>query len=77
MNCQELIDALFDYVGEEMVVEQRQVVEVHLAGCPHCTIRLETYRRTVTLARALPRCGLPADVEARLRAVIEPHLKDS
>jgi hypothetical protein len=57
------------------VVEQRQTVEFHMTGCKDCTIRVETYRTTVRLARALPRCDrLPPPVEERLRKALEPEL---
>jgi anti-sigma factor RsiW len=75
VTCEELLELILDYVGGELVIEQRQTVEIHLAGCQNCTIRIETYRHTVRLARALPKCGpLPAAVEERLRKVLEPHL---
>jgi hypothetical protein len=69
------MDLLHDYVGEELVVEQRQTVEIHVTGCKDCTIRVETYRHTVRLARALPRCDrLPPAVEDRLRRALESEL---
>lgn len=75
MTCKELIELLNDYVGEELVVEQRQTVEFHMTGCKDCTIRVETYRTTVRLAKALPRCDkLPPPVEERLRKALEPEL---
>ena len=75
MTCQDLLDLLNDYVGEELVIEQRQTVEFHMTGCKDCTIRVETYRHTVRLARALPRCDrLPAAVEERLRRALEREL---
>lgn len=75
MTCQELLDLLNDYIGEELVVEQRQTVEFHMTGCKDCTIRVETYRHTVRLARALPRCDrLPPTVEERLRRALEKEL---
>jgi anti-sigma factor RsiW len=71
-----LIDLLHDYVGEELVIEQRRTVEIHMTGCKDCTIRVETYRHTVRLARALPRCDkLPPSVEERLRRALEPELQ--
>jgi hypothetical protein len=76
VTCNELLDLLQDYIGEELVVEQRQTVEVHITGCKDCTIRVETYRHTVRLARALPRCDkLPPSVEERLRRALEADLQ--
>jgi len=66
---------LHDYVGDELVIEQRQTVEFHMTGCKDCTIRVESYRHTVRLARALPRCDkLPAAVEERLRRALKAEL---
>jgi hypothetical protein len=39
---------------------------------------VESYRHTIRLARALPKCErLPAAVEDRLRKFLEPHLGSS
>jgi len=75
VTCKELLDILHDYLDGDLVVEQRQTVEVHVSGCKDCTIRIETYRHTVRLARALPKCDkLPPSVEERLRKALEPEL---
>ena len=75
MNCCEMLEMLVDYLGEEMVLEQRTTFELHLRGCAKCETYVATYTQTVRVARALPKCGaLPAAVEARLRKVIEPEL---
>jgi anti-sigma factor RsiW len=76
MNCHELLELLNDYLDGDLVIEQRQTIEIHISGCRNCTIRIETVRHTVRLARALPRCDkLPAAVEERLRKALEPELK--
>jgi anti-sigma factor RsiW len=77
MTCEELLEMLCDYVAGELVVEHRETVEVHIAGCPRCGVFIESYRHTVRVARALPKCGsLPPAFEARLRALLEPELKE-
>ena len=74
MTCSELIDALCDYVGDELVVERRESLELHLTTCHNCTFYLESYRHTVTLSRKMT-CGpLPAAFEAKLRAALKDHL---
>jgi hypothetical protein len=75
MTCDELMAALVDYLGQELVVERRETFEVHVRGCPKCESYVTTYTHTVKVTRALPKCGaLPPAVEARLRKVIEPEL---
>lgn len=76
MTCAELMAALCDYLGEELVVEHRETFEVHARGCPKCESYVATYTHTVRVVRALPKCGpLPPAVEARLRKVLEPELR--
>jgi anti-sigma factor RsiW len=75
MTCAELMDALVDYLGEELVVERKETFEVHLRGCAKCESYVATYTHTVKITRALPKCGaLPPAVEARLRKALEPEL---
>jgi hypothetical protein len=77
VTCDELLAVLLEYVGGELVIEHRETVEVHIAGCERCGIIVHSYTHTVRVAKALPKCGsLPPEVEARLRAVIEPELKN-
>ena len=76
MTCDELMAALVDYVGEELVVEVRETLEIHIAGCPKCGAYVATYRHTIQVSRVLPTCALPPAFEARLRKVLEPELGD-
>jgi hypothetical protein len=74
MNCQELLDLLHDYIGGELVIELHRTVEIHITGCNNCLMLVESYRHTIRLARALPKCErLPAAVEDRLRKLLAPH----
>jgi hypothetical protein len=76
MTCDELLKLLCDYVGGELIVQHRETVEIHIAGCERCGIIYHSYTHTVRVARSLPKCGsLPAGFEARLRAIIEPELQ--
>lgn len=76
MNCEEFLAVLNDFVGGELVIEQRETVEIHITGCERCGILVHSYTHTVRVASVLRKCGpLPAAIEARLRAVIEPVLK--
>ena len=77
MTCQELEDLLDEYVCGELVVESCQTIEVHIIGCRNCTIRIETFRHTMRLARALPKCDRPLSpaCEERLRKALEAELR--
>ena len=71
MVCREVVEVLIDYVDGDMTVEHRALFERHLCGCLQCFAYLETYRATIRLTRALPKCEpLPPALEARLRAML-------
>jgi anti-sigma factor RsiW len=76
VNCNELLEVLLDYVNGEMLVESRTSVDVHIQACQHCGILVQSYVHTVRVAKALPKCKLSAAFEAKLRAMLEPELKD-
>jgi anti-sigma factor RsiW len=74
MTCTELLTSLCDYLGDELVVEVRESLELHLTACEHCAVYVETYRHTILLSRKM-RCGpLPAALEARLREELRDDL---
>lgn len=75
MTCEELAELLHDYVGGELVIEVRETFEVHFNGCGKCGPLVHSYTYTARVARKLPKCGLPPEVEARLRAKLEAELK--
>lgn len=78
MTCRELIDFLIDYTDGELPAEVRAEFDRHLSVCPSCVAYLDTYRKTISLARdsmcgnadepvppSVPRGLLNAIVEAR------------
>lgn len=75
MTCTELMDALADYVSEELVVEVRETFRLHIDGCPKCGPYVATFTHTIKVSRALPKCGpLPPALEARLRKALAAEL---
>lgn len=75
MNCDELMAALVDFLGGELVAEVHESVQVHISGCAKCEAYVATYSHTVKVVRTLPKCtALSPEFEARLRKAIEPEL---
>ncbi len=65
LTCRELTDFLWRYVERELSEPERQVFETHLSMCASCAAYLETYLRTIGLARrafADPEAAAPLDV---------------
>ena len=53
ITCRQLIDFIAAYVDGELDAWSRVVFEIHLVTCRSCRVYLETYRRTIVLARQL------------------------
>lgn len=74
MTCREFIEFLMAYLSGELPGGQRAVFDEHLAVCPACVHYLDSYRRTVEVARVVCRCPedeVSADVpEDLIRAIL-------
>ncbi|MCP4007451.1 MAG: zf-HC2 domain-containing protein [bacterium] len=73
MTCQELVDFLMDYLGDELPQAQRSVFTNHLKLCPPCLAYLDSYVETVNLGRGLctdPDGDVPADCPEELVTAI-------
>jgi len=57
LTCEELTELIYDYESGELVEERRELFHVHIAGCPRCTIYVDSYRHTVRMTKRLPRSG--------------------
>jgi anti-sigma factor RsiW len=51
LTCREIADFLGEYVGGSLPPAAVTELERHLAVCPPCVAYLESYRRTIDLAR--------------------------
>lgn len=51
MNCREVIDALSDYVDDNLDSDQGDSIDIHLESCAVCQGVLNTFQRTVGFCR--------------------------
>ena len=72
-TCEELIEQLLEFVEGQLDEPVLIAIQAHLGHCPHCGGVVATYRATVVVTRALPRCAppLPAGFEMKLRLLLE------
>ena len=73
MTCRELIEFLWAYHADELPAAQRAVFEAHLGICPSCVAYLESYERSIDLAREAfcqAEDTLPAEVPPELTEAI-------
>jgi anti-sigma factor RsiW len=53
--CRQAVELMSDYLEGALPAEDRQRLEAHLAGCPHCSEYLAQLRVTIeTLGKADP-----------------------
>ena len=52
MNCREFTEFLQDYLLGDLPAEERAEFDKHLAECPWCVAYLDSYKKTMQLARA-------------------------
>jgi len=53
LTCQELVEAITDYLEGTMGGDERRRFDAHLAECPHCVRYLEQMRHTLTALGSL------------------------
>lgn len=71
MTCRQLIDFIGSYRDNELKPDQRVEFERHLLACPSCVAYLETYEKTILLARAAADGPVPNDVpESLVQAIL-------
>lgn len=81
MTCRAVIGFLGSYVDEELSPDVRRRFEEHLAICPQCTAYLDTYRRTVHVAKDAARpadASLPDEIpEELVKAILAARRESS
>jgi anti-sigma factor RsiW len=70
MKCNEIFEALSDFIDEELSQSTCDEIQRHLDHCHNCRIVVNTLRKTVTLYHSMPRQEMPGEVRTRLHHVI-------
>jgi len=82
MNCREFTEFLHDYLLGGLLAEVRAEFDRHLAECPWCVAYLDSYKKTMQLARAAFAAGEdhppPSDAPDELiQAILCARSRDS
>jgi hypothetical protein len=70
MSCEELLQALNEYIDHETLSALCQEFADHLAGCNPCQVVVDNIRQTIRLYKAGEPYPMPPEFTARLRAVL-------
>jgi predicted anti-sigma-YlaC factor YlaD len=71
MKCEQLLEALNDYLDGESKSALCRALQEHLADCNQCRIVLDNIRQTITLCRAGERAHLPAELHEKTRSIMQ------
>ncbi len=80
ITCRELVEVITDYLEGALPVQQRDLVERHLAMCTWCETYLEQMQQTLRVAGRLREDDVPApvlDALAHLFRTRHPHPGDA
>lgn len=67
MTCGEVIQALCEYLDDDLEAEVTQALRCHLEDCEHCRIVVDTTRKTVEIYCNTEPRPLPEGVHERLQ----------
>jgi Putative zinc-finger len=70
MNCSEFLAQLGDFLDNQVPTGLVHELQVHLDGCDHCVITMETTRKTIEIYRNHEVYELPVGLRDRLQAAI-------
>jgi len=76
MKCDELLQALNDYVDGDVDPSVCEEFEEHLAGCNPCQIVVDNVRKTIALYKAGEPYPLPAEFQRRLHASLRDRWRE-
>jgi len=67
LTCEQVTDAIIDYLTGEMQPEISTLFNKHLQACPDCVAFFNTYNSTVRATRSLSYDDVPDEMRARVR----------
>ena len=70
MTCTEFLALLDELIDDDVSAETRSLLQVHLKGCEHCEVTLNTTRKTIEVYRNYEVYEFPDAVRQRLHAAI-------
>jgi anti-sigma factor RsiW len=70
-SCEDVVKLLSDYIDGECSPEDKALIEAHLADCPDCVAFVNTFRKSISLAKNLMYVDIPEDLRVRLHRALD------
>jgi predicted anti-sigma-YlaC factor YlaD len=74
-SCKEVVKLLSDYIDGECSSEDKALIEGHLEDCPNCIAFVNTFRKSISMAKNLTYPDIPNDLRERLHRVLDEKTK--
>ena len=75
VSCKSITDLIWKYVSDRLSPTLKCEFEEHLRICPDCVNFLNTYKKTVSLARSISASTIPANVRANVQAFLRKKIR--
>jgi anti-sigma factor RsiW len=75
VTCTEFLALLDDLIDDSVTPEMRAELQAHLGACKHCTVTLNTTRKTIEIYRSHELYELPSTLSDRLHQAIMARCK--
>lgn len=75
VSCKSITDLIWKYLGDRLDSTLKDEFEEHLRICPDCVNFLNTYKKTVLLARSFGAGAIPVKVRANARAFLRRKIR--
>jgi anti-sigma factor RsiW len=76
VTCTEFLAMLDELIDDEVTMQTRTQLQVHLDGCDHCVVTLNTTKKTIEIYRSHEVYELPDSVRQRLHDAIMARCKN-
>jgi anti-sigma factor RsiW len=75
VSCKSITDLIWKYLSDRLGPTLKREFKRHLRICPDCVSFLNTYKKTVSLARSISASTIPAHVRANVRAFLRKKIR--
>lgn len=76
-TCKRMTDLVFDYLNDKLSPKVKQDFQRHLRICPDCVNFLNTYKKTVSVARSIRPEEVPPTVRNNILDFLRGRMRKS
>ena len=70
-ECKDVVKLLSEYIDGECSSKDKALIEAHLANCPNCITFVNTFRKSISMAKNLFYADIPGDLRERLHRALD------